>query len=99
MPVLDHEVHPSTQIGKDYRHGCWNLSRNFTGYWAQDGWEFLDRDADGMPRISQPKWVWIHHNMSTECRNDFSLTDPFCKGCEWVGTGEAYDKMVKEQGR
>ena len=24
MPVEDHPIHPSTQIGKDWRYGCWN---------------------------------------------------------------------------
>jgi hypothetical protein len=25
MPVLEHEVHPSTIVGEGHRYGCWNL--------------------------------------------------------------------------
>jgi len=25
MPVLDHDVHPSTVQGLDHRYGCWSL--------------------------------------------------------------------------
>lgn len=25
MPVIDHDVHPSTMKGPDFRYGCWNL--------------------------------------------------------------------------
>lgn len=27
MPVIDHDVHPSTMKGPDFRYGCWNKPR------------------------------------------------------------------------
>ena len=35
MPVLDHDIHPSTQRGEDHRYGCWNQSiRQVNFYWS-----------------------------------------------------------------
>ena len=79
MPDLDHEVHPSVRIGKEWRYGCWNLPRNRYGYWAAGR--------------------FIKDVMSKECRHDSSLSDPWCKGCKWAGTGEKYDQMIREQGK
>ena len=81
MPVLDHDIHPSTQIGDAYRWGCWNLDRNRYGYYHAASGRF------------------VKDTFSRECRNDISLTDPFCRGCRWAGTGEAYAKKIQEQGR
>ena len=77
MPVLDHAIHPSTQIGEGYRYGCWNLPRTRYGY--------------------HHRGRFVRDVMSKECRYDMSLTDPFCKGCRWAGSGEKYAQMMKEQ--
>lgn len=41
----------------------------------------------------------LNHRMSDRCRYDKSLGDPNCTDCVHRGKGEAYDKMVREQGR
>lgn len=83
MPVLDHDVHPSTKVGNEYRWGCWNLPRPVLGQKVKS-------------QFSGEEWEYV---FSTECRNDISLTDPFCRGCKWAGTGEIYAKKIQEQGR
>lgn len=39
------------------------------------------------------------YRMSNECRYDMSLTDPNCTGCKHRGSGEDYDRMVREIGK
>jgi hypothetical protein len=93
LPGLDHEVHPSTRIGEEYRHGCWNLPRprNGDGYWAPHR---IYRE-DGSYSETQR---FIKFSMSTECRNDVSLTDPHCEGCGHRGSGELYSEKIRSSG-
>ena len=85
MPVENHSIHPSTQKGKDFRHGCWNLPRERRKVKVQDGWT-----DDGRRIIKE-----IDDFGSIECRNDHSLIDWFCIGCEWIGSGEEYARKVE----
>lgn len=39
---------------------------------------------------------WIPFRMSNECRYDRSLKDSKCGGCRRRGSGEAYDKKVRD---
>ena len=82
MPVEDHEVHEKVKIAENKPYGCHNVDRNSEGY------------------LGSP-WgtaKFIAHVMSTECRYDMSMTDPRCDGCKHRGTGEAYAKIVTENG-
>ena len=46
MPVPDHEIHPSTQKGPDFRYGCWNRPDSFSKYyWAPERRTFPDEIA------------------------------------------------------
>ena len=94
MPVLDHKTHQAT-IGSERYDDCREKVRT-DGYWAQDGWHH--HGVDGMAE-SHPKWVWIHDSGSRLCRYDMSLTDPKCEGCHRRGGGEAYDQMIRSQGK
>lgn len=80
MPVEDHEVHPSTKVGKDYRYGCFNREPYNDAYYA------MQRCAgtDGY----KPTWwferVRIPFRMSKQCMTaatGWAATDPFCEGC------------------
>ena len=83
MPVIDHDVDPSTQKGADFRYGCWNHQRA-EGYWAST-WSWHGK-------------AFIAHRMSLECRYDMSITDPNCTDCKHRGSGEAYAQSVREHG-
>lgn len=74
MPVDDHPIHPSTQVGKDFRYGCWNGNREFMGYAAPD------RELNLLTGVYELKAVWIEHKLSKECQYDKPL-DPACEGC------------------
>lgn len=82
MPGLDHDIHPSVRIGKDWRYGCWNRKRP-------------NEDQIVRSLFSGAFWSYI---FSTECRFDMSLTDPACEGCEHRGSGEKYDEMIRRKG-
>ena len=73
MPVEDHFIHPSTVINSSHRPGCYNKSRERTGYWVQDGW-----DHSHWP-VSTPMWVFIKDTGSLGCRQIVDL--PECSGC------------------
>ncbi len=88
MPVEDHPVHAITKQGSDARYGCCNREPFASGHYAKDGF-------DG-PR---QRWSWVPHKMSRDCRYDMSLRDPKCDGCKHRGSGEAYDKKVREEGK
>jgi len=92
MPVIEHEIHERTQHGADFRYGCWNRTHFAPGYVAPDR-RYL---PDG--NYLEAK-VIIPHVMSTTCRYDMSLTDAGCGGCINRGSGEAYDRMVREHGQ
>ena len=83
MPVEDHAVHERVKIGADYRYGCHNMHRPTVGDTVSSTY-------------SGAKWPYV---FSTECRFGLSLTDPACTGCEWRGSGEAYDAMVRSKGK
>ena len=56
------------------------------------------------PRPTFGQWMigggyGYEYRFSTECRYDMSLTDSKCDGCEWRGSGEAYDAMVRSKGK
>ena len=72
MPVADYPVHPSTRIGADYRHGCYNRVRK-PGYTAPT----RVYDAAGDFTIAS---VFIKDTSSIECHHP---TDPACGDCKW----------------
>lgn len=78
MPVENHPVHEKTRIDNDYRYGCHNGDRNFTGYTA------IQRFAGTTGH--EPIWwhsrIKIPHVMSKECRYDMSDKDIACNGCK-----------------
>lgn len=83
MPVDDHEIHPSTQKGDDFRYGCHNRKEYMEAYYA------MQRVAgtDGF----KPTWwlerVRIPHRMSRNCMTAATgqaATDPNCRGCKWI---------------
>ena len=91
MPVVDTPVHERVKEKEGAVYGCWNKPRpnENSRYLAIDGY-----DINGCVMFAV-----IYHNMSTECRFDMSLKDPKCNGCEWRGSGEAYDEMVRRNGK
>ena len=97
MPVLTHEIHPSTVMPANYRHGCFNREVK-DGYAAQNGYAEI-RVIDDDTAYAQVKLCWVPHRLSTECRFDHSLTDPACAGCKWQGSGEAYSATIRGEGK
>lgn len=80
MPVIDHPVHPSTQISQDHRYGCWNRPLKFKPfYWAPERRTFPDGSFEMMP-------VRIPFRMSHTCHHDgieaMGVDDPACEGCK-----------------
>lgn len=55
------------------------------------------RPVTGQSVYSLPKAY--PYRFSEECRYDMSLTDNACSGCEWRGSGEAYDQSVRKEGK
>ena len=94
MPVVEHAIHPSTQIGKEWRYGCWNLSRHKRPVRVQDGYRMHKVEGNTITEIGVFRYV--PDVFSEECRHDMSLSDWACEGCEHRGTGEEYARMVKE---
>lgn len=92
MAVLIHEVHEKTKEGSEARWGCWNRPKLFSrGYWAPNRSYCQDESY-----IDEQ--VFVQHFGSHECRNDISLTDPKCEGCNHRGSGEAYSQMIRAKG-
>lgn len=83
MPVIDHSVHEKVRIGSDYRYGCHNLPKPEYGQTVSS-------------TFSGEEWPYV---FSTECRFDMSLSDPACGGCQWQGSGENYDAMIRREGK
>ena len=84
MPVLDHPTHEKVREGEGAVYGCWNRQRPIKG-------------APVVSVYSMPReWPYV---FSEECRFDMSLKDPKCNGCEWRGSGEKYDEMVRRNGK
>lgn len=79
MPVLDHPVHPSTQIGEDHRYACFNRPDRFKGhYWAPQRRFYPDGSFE-MTSVRIPILT------SQDCRYDgkggLTGEDPGCEGC------------------
>lgn len=90
MPVIDHAIHPSTQRGEGHRYGCHNRPGVAIGYLAPN----RVYGRDGRFEVTQK---FIFHEMSTECRFDMSLFDPYCAECRHQGSGERYAAAVRSQ--
>ena len=78
MPVHDHEIHPMTQFGEDFRYGCHSKHAppvRSPGYWVKQ----REYEPDG-------KFIMIDsfvpHNMSVKCRYDKRAGDAGCDGCK-----------------
>lgn len=67
-------------------YGCHNQPRPVAGavtHLAQSGYEEpVDENWGWFSR--KPRYVEIHHTMSTDCRYDKSTTDPRCAGCQHI---------------
>jgi len=90
VPVEDHEICPTTQIGSDFRYGC-HSSRNpnkSTGYFAPN--RVYDHKGEYVTVLK-----YIPHVNTTKCRS-FSLwdTDPACAGCQSERDIEYRDKCL-----
>ena len=70
MPVLDHEVHPSTKKGPEYRYGCWNKPRpgNLVNLGGNFGLRLfrMSRDCRYDMSISDPNCTDCKHRGSGE---------------------------------
>lgn len=93
MPVLNHEVHKMTQFDDTKRYGCHNRDEFMSAYSAPN----RRAGTNGYEPTFYMERVRIPHVMSRECRFDRSLQDPWCEGCRHRGSGEAYDKMIREK--
>jgi len=87
-PVIEHPVHESGIRLSDARYGCFNR-KSF-----QSKYVVMDRDVYTL----ESKLRILDFRMSTDCRYDKSLSDPKCFGCKHKGSGEAYDRSVREGG-
>jgi len=83
MPVVDTPVHEKVREKEGAVYGCWNMHRPTVGDTVSSSY-------------SGEKWPYV---FSEECRFDMSLKDPKCEGCEWRGSGEKYDEMVRSKGK
>lgn len=96
MPVLDHEIHPSTQQGADARYGCWSRKAKFKAhYWAPHRRYFPDGSFDVIS-------VRIPFRNSHDCRfdgkNGTAGEDPKCEGCRHYKQSD-YVKSILENGK
>lgn len=78
MPVEDHPIHPSTQIGLDKRYGCWNRPEFSDGYSAPQ----RRAGANGYQPTFWMERVRIPFRMSRPCQYDLSAGDWMCEGCK-----------------
>ena len=92
MPVIDHAIHPSTQRGAGHRYACHNRDGFAIGYMAPN----RVYDQSGHFEVTQK---FIFHEMSTECRFDMSLSDPYCADCRHQGSGERYAASIRSQAK
>lgn len=92
MPVVDTPVHEKVREKEGAKYGCWNKPRREQlGYYVPERYITLK----GVTFEAS----YVVNTMSIECRYDMSLTDTKCDGCEWRGSGEAYDAMVRSKGK
>lgn len=77
MPVDDHPIHPSTQKGKDFRYGCWNRKPFAKNYRVpvRETWNSL---------MFHYGTAVVPYVMSTQCKYDMALGDPYCDGCKHI---------------
>ena len=80
MPVIDHAIHASVQIGPDHRYGCHNRPHRFQSI------------CHGADCYGMKVWPFV---MSHDCRHDGSETDPSCAGCHHAGLGARYAESVR----
>jgi hypothetical protein len=66
MPVADHEIHPRTRHGADFRYGCFN---------RPDKFKMIVRGAEC---YGGQEWPFVNTH---ECRFDLSANDAGCGGC------------------
>ena len=91
MPVLDSNPHEITKRTEASPYGC--KDKTFRYFFPLQQRKYSE---DGMS-YSMVNTL-VKHRMSTECRYSASLTDPRCATCRHRGSGERYDKKIREQG-
>ncbi len=96
MPVLDHDIHPSTQVGKDHRYGCWNREDLFKeSYTAPSRRYFPNGHFEAGSEV-------VPFRMSNDCRfdgkNGKAGDDPSCEGCRHYKQSD-YVKSILENGK
>lgn len=96
MPVLDHDIHPSTQVGKEHRYGCWNRADWFKPAYTAPDRRYL---ADGRFEVVS---IYVPFSMSHDCRfdgkNGKAGDDPSCEGCRHYKQSD-YVKTILEHGK
>lgn len=91
MPVLDNAPHEITKRTEAEPYGC--KDKVFYSHYPVKVREYSD-DGLSYELVN----TLIEHRMSKECRYSASLTDPRCATCRHRGSGERYDKKIREQG-
>lgn len=96
MPVLDHDIHPSTRIGPEHRYGCWNRpAQRAPSYTAPARRYYPDGHFDVVS-------VELSFTMSHDCRfdgkNGRAGDDPSCEGCGHYKQSN-YVKSILENGK
>lgn len=96
MPVIEHETHPSTQIGPDHRYGCWNREDRFSTEYTAPARRYF---PDGRFEVVT---VAVEFRMSNDCRFDGKNgkvgDDPHCAGCRHFQVSD-YVKNIMEHGK
>lgn len=85
MPVEEHEVHPATQHGDEFRYGCNNAKPRPRGYFV------LTRTYYGDAYDLNNEWV--ENTMSKHCRNVDYDSHPGCRDCPQPKDLEYINKM------
>ena len=91
MPVLDSNPHDLTKLTEATPYGC--KDREHKRFYALHQREYSE-DGYTYTMVN----TIVDHRMSRECRYDRSLTDPRCRTCKHRGSGEDYDRKIREQG-
>jgi len=96
MPVIDHPIHPKTQIGADHRYGCWNRHDRFDKSYAVPARRYFPDGTFDMVSVK------VSYRMSHDCRYDGNngkeKDDPGCMGCRHYKKSQ-YLAHVAEKGR
>mgnify|MGYP000426815691 CR=1 FL=1 len=85
MPVEDHEIHPMTRVGSDFRYGCHDKPRRRLKYQVKNGFKLIHAGAGNYESVQM--WKTIEDVGSIDChtdKHDFALgkPDPACEGCK-----------------